>query len=81
MIAAQDFYPPAYTGYAGVYEGTVIQPSEKVPYIVVRDTINLVIGLADKNTINAMNVSVRLECAQVKLSGAVLNQLLRTQTV
>jgi len=81
MIAAQDFYPPSNTGFAGVYEGTVIQPSEKVPYIVVRDTINLVVGLGNQPNVNIMNVSVRLECAQVKLSGAVLNQLLRTQTV
>jgi hypothetical protein len=81
MIAAQDFYPPSNTGFAGVYEGTVIQPSTDVPYIVVRDTINLVAGLGNQATTNAMNVSVRLECAQVKLSGAVLNQLLRTQTV
>jgi len=81
MIAAQDFYPPSNTGFAGVFEGTVIQPSEKVPYIVVRDTINLVVGLGNQATVNAMNISVRLECAQVKLTGAVLNQLLRTQTV
>ena len=81
MIAAQDFYPPSNTGFAGVYEGTVIQPSEEVPYIVVRDTINLIAGLGNQATVNAMNVSVRLECAQVKLTGAVLNQLLRTQTV
>jgi len=80
LIGAQDFYPPAYAA-SSVYEGTVIEPSIEVPYIVVRDTLNLVIGLGSAATANIMNVSVRLECAQVKLSGAVLNQLLRTQTV
>jgi len=80
LIGAQDFYPPQYAA-SSVYEGTVIMPSTEVPYIVVRDTINLIIGLGSANAVNAMNVSVRLECAQVKLSGAVLNQLLRTQTV
>jgi len=81
MIAAQDFYPPSNTGFAGVYEGTVIMPDPEVPYVVVRDTINLIAGLGNQATVNAMNVSVRLECAQIKLTGAVLNQLLRTQTV
>ena len=80
LIGAQDFYPPAYAA-SSVYEGTVIEPSIEVPYIVVRDTINLVCGVGDTALVNAMNVSVRIECAQVKLSGAVLNQLLRTQTV
>lgn len=81
LIGAQDFYPPDYAAGGAVYEGTVIEPSIEVPYIVVRDTLNLICGLGSRAALNAMNISVRMECAQVKLSGAVLNQLLRTQTV
>ena len=57
-----------------------LEPSIEVPYVIVRDTINL-IGSISTATSNACTVSVRLECAQVTLDMATLNQLLRTQTV
>lgn len=55
------------------------KPSEKVPYVVVRDTIYAIMssGTAmDDDTLN----TYRLECAMITLDTATLNQLLRTQT-
>ena len=57
-----------------------LEPSEKVPYVVVRDNVCLIAEVAS-NLSNALNVSMRMECAQVTLDQATLNQLLRTQTV
>ena len=57
-----------------------LEPSKDVPYVMVRDTVQLV-GSIGTATSNACTVSVRLECAQVTLDMATLNQLLRTQTV
>jgi hypothetical protein len=59
---------------------TFLEPSEKVPYVVVRDNVCLMsTQLVAMST--AAYVNVRLECAQVTLDQATLNQLLRTQTV
>ena len=57
-----------------------LEPSEKVPYVVVRDSVLLacIVGIAMGA---AATVNVRLECAQISLDQATLNQLLRTQTV
>jgi hypothetical protein len=57
-----------------------MEPSEKVPYIIVRDNVCLVAEVG-ANLSSALNVSMRLECAQISLDQATLNQLLRTQTV
>ena len=57
-----------------------LEPSEKVPYVIVRDNVCLVAEVA-ANLSNAAKVSCRIECAQVSLDQATLNQLLRTQTV
>jgi hypothetical protein len=57
-----------------------VEPSEKVPYVIVRDNVCLVAEVA-ANLSSAVNISARLECAQVTLDQATLNQLLRTQTV
>jgi hypothetical protein len=57
-----------------------LEPSEKVPYVIVRDNVCLIAEVAS-NLSSAVNVSCRLECAQVTLDQATLNQLLRTQTV
>ena len=57
-----------------------LMPSERVPYVVVRDNVCLMsTQLVAMST--AAYVNVRLECAQVTLDQATLNQLLRTQTV
>jgi hypothetical protein len=58
----------------------LMMPSEKVPYVVVRDNVCLVYDVGDNMTTEHV-VSVRLECAQISLDQATLNQLLRTQTV
>jgi len=68
------------TGRAGMQTKTWLEPSTDVPYVIVRDTIQLVGSIATA-TSNACTVNVRLECAQITLDMATLNQLLRTQTV
>ena len=57
-----------------------LEPSKDVPYIVVRDSLQLITS-ADVAMATDVNVFVRLECAQITLDQATLNQLLRTQTV
>ena len=56
-----------------------LEPSDEVPYIIVRDSLNWIF-----NSGAALNAdifwSLRLECAQVTLDTNTLNQLLRTQT-
>jgi len=56
-----------------------LAPSDEVPYIIVRDSLNWLftsqIGLSAD-----IHWSIRLECAQVTLDTNTLNQLLRTQT-
>ena len=56
-----------------------VEPSTKVPYVVVRDTIFQIAttGFAIEADIQC---SVRMECAMIALDTATLNQLLRTQT-
>ena len=64
-----------------MYEYSV-QPSEKVPYVVVRDNCCIVYDVsAGAQMTNTSILSVRLEVAQISLDQATLNQLLRTQTV
>jgi len=54
-------------------------PSDEVPYIVVRDSLNWL--FTSQAALNAsIYWSLRLECAQVTLDTNTLNQLLRTQT-
>ena len=59
---------------------SVLTPSTDVPYVVVRDNVCLTYQVHD-NMVAATTLSVRLECAQISLDQATLNQLLRTQTV
>ena len=68
----------ALVGNAGPGTPFVV-PSEKVPYVVVRDTIFQIAstGFAIDADIQC---SVRMECAMITLDTATLNQLLRTQT-
>ena len=56
-----------------------LKPSDEVPYIVVRDSLN---WLFTSNAALSSDIywSVRIECAQVTLDTNTLNQLLRTQT-
>jgi len=57
-----------------------LEPSDEVPYIIVRDSIMLGISIPTAVSVSA-RVVVRMECAQITLDMATLNQLLRTQTV
>ena len=57
-----------------------LEPSTDVPYVIVRDSIMLAVSIPIAVSVSA-RVIVRLECAQVTLDMATLNQLLRTQTV
>ena len=67
-------------GRAGMQTKMWLEPSTDVPYVIVRDTIQLA-GSISTATSNSCTVDVRLECAQLTLDMATLNQLLRTQTV
>jgi len=82
-----DYYgPDAFVGIAAApgpsspLNRTFLEPSKEVPYICVRDNV-----CAVSTALIAMQttsyISFRLECAQIKLDQATLNQLLRTQTV
>ena len=81
-VAGFDFYGPASiaaknsVGLVNKY----LEPSEKVPYVVVRDNVCLVIEMIANATAD-ITVACRLECAILTLDQATLNQLLRTQTV
>ena len=59
-----------------------VEPSTEVPYVIVRDNVCLVYSVSDSAKFESTStLSVRLECAQITLDQATLNQLLRTQTV
>jgi len=57
-----------------------LSPSTEVPYVVVRDNVCLQY-MVGENFVDEGRLSIRLECAQITLDQATLNQLLRTQTV
>ena len=59
---------------------TFLEPSKDVPYIVVRDNV-CAVATMEVAMQTASFVHFRLECAQITLDQATLNQLLRTQTV
>ena len=63
-----------------MWPNTSVEPSKDVPYVIVRDNCCLTYQVGDQLTAG-MTISVRLECAQISLDQATLNQLLRTQTV
>ena len=85
-IAGFDWYGPDAFGTSVTVGGWArapskwLEPSEKVPYVIVRDNVCLVAEVA-ANLSSALNVTMRIECAQITLDQATLNQLLRTQTV
>ena len=80
MVAGFDYCAPATSTNAYPNLKEYVMPSTEVPYIVVRDSIALCIDVVTAFS-DAATVAVRLECAQVSLDQATLNQLLRTQTV
>ena len=70
----------ASTPGGNTFTRTYVEPSKEVPYVVVRDNVCLMATMLTAMSTNSF-ISVRLECAQVTLDQATLNQLLRTQTV
>jgi len=79
-IATSVYYCPGAQGNGGELESYVM-PSTEVPYVVVRDNACLIYEVRDQISVDDLFLSVRLECAQISLDQATLNQLLRTQTV
>lgn len=69
-------------GLGGGSNGTVVlEPSDEVPYVCVRDTIFQIFETSvGMSSADSMFISYRLECAMITLDTATLNQLLRTQT-
>ena len=79
-IATMTYYSPGASACCnGFYD--MVMPSIEVPYVVVRDNACLVYEIKDQPSVDDLTLSVRLECAQISLDQATLNQLLRTQTV
>ena len=79
-MATVDYYAPgASANMNGFYH--YVSPSTEVPYVVVRDNACLIYKIRDQVSVDDLTLSVRLECAQISLDQATLNQLLRTQTV
>jgi len=84
LVASYDFYGPksmvANASTTPAMYNDMLKPDKDVPYVVVRDNVCLCYDTG-ANFISDSLLSVRLECAQIPLDQATLNQLLRTQTV
>jgi len=84
LVASYDFYGPksmiANASTTPAMYNNMLLPSTDVPYVIVRDNVCLCYDTGANMTTESV-VSVRLECAQITLDQATLNQLLRTQTV
>jgi len=81
-VAAGNFYGA--TSYPGAMSEMqdYLAPSTEVPYVVVRDNACLVYVVSTTSQFTTTSIlSCRIECAQITLDQATLNQLLRTQTV
>ena len=79
MISGVDFWAGG-TSAGDPLPNVWLEPSTEVPYIVVRDQVNLMVSITTAMS-SGSNVNVRLECGIMTLDSATLNQLLRTQTV
>jgi hypothetical protein len=84
LVASYDFYGPksmvANASTTPTMYNEMIKPSTEVPYVIVRDNVCLCYDVGDNMTADT-DLSIRIECAQVTLDQATLNQLLRTQTI
>tara|TARA_Y100000593_G_C4067412_1_gene217434 strand:- start:1 stop:540 length:540 start_codon:yes stop_codon:yes gene_type:complete len=79
MISGMDFKGGG-TAAGDPWPHVWLEPSPEVPYVVVRDQVNLFLSVSTAMGSNAQ-VNCRLECGIVTLDQSTLNQLLRTQTV
>ena len=82
LVGAGTYYSPSsYPGAVAAFQ-EYMGPSKDVPYVIVRDNVCLVYCVdAAKTMVDDVQIAVRMECAQISLDQATLNQLLRTQTV
>jgi hypothetical protein len=82
LVSAGVYYSPGAAATATPTIDTYVEPSMQVPYVIVRDNVCLVYSISNEKKFTSTSLlSVRLECAQISLDQATLNQLLRTQTV
>ena len=82
LVGGMNYYSP--TSYPGAMATNQVycEPSADVPYVIVRDNVCLVYNVdTNQKFVDDVRIAVRLECAQITLDQATLNQLLRTQTV
>jgi hypothetical protein len=85
-VAAFDWYGPkssianASTPGGFTYR-EFVTPTEKVPYVIVRDNVCLVGTIKESMVSTTAHCQFRMECAMITLDKSTLNQLLRTQTV
>jgi len=79
LVASSQYYAPG-SNASSAGNFMTVEPSDDVPYVIVRDNVCLAYDVLDAFAGGA-TISVRLECAQIPLDQATLNQLLRTQTV
>ena len=81
LVYLGNFTSPASNANGLGTQNKLMEPSEDVPYVCVRDTIFQILETSvGMSTGDSMFVSYRLECAMISLDTATLNQLLRTQT-
>ena len=84
LVSSEQFFgPKSMAGNASAVPTMLtpgVDPSIEVPYVVVRDNVCLIYGVGENMT-NESTISCRIECSQITLDQATLNQLLRTQTV
>ena len=82
LVAGATYYAPASYPGADAMTHQYMMPSQDVPYVIVRDNVCLVYNVdTAKTAVDDLQIAVRMECAQISLDQATLNQLLRTQTV
>lgn len=82
VVSAASYYGPGIPGSSTAQPSEYVMPSKDVPYVIVRDNVCLIYVVdAGATATDGYRLGVRLECAQVPLDQATLNQLLRTQTV
>jgi hypothetical protein len=82
LVSGAYYYSP--TSYPGAQANVVesVSPSKDVPYVIVRDNVCLTYNVdANQKFVDEVTLACRIECAQISLDQATLNQLLRTQTV
>ena len=82
VVSAATYYGPGIPGSSTAMPMEYVMPSKDVPYVIVRDNVCLLYNVdTGAQATDDYRLGVRLECAQVPLDQATLNQLLRTQTV